>query len=183
MADFEKAIHYVLGNEGGFVNHPNDPGGSTNFGVSLRFLKASGMDINDDGTIDEKDIKALTQETVTSIYKLHFWDPHHYGAINHQDIATKVFDLGVNIGSRTANVFLQRSANYCLGQHLLKVDGVVGKKTIEAVNSCHSDTLMNMLCQEACIYYSALCAKNPDLKVFLKGWLIRANKRYGGEDV
>ncbi len=63
MSNFEKAVEKVLEHEGGYVDHKNDPGGATNYGISLRFVKQStgiDLDVDGDGDIDADDIKAMT---------------------------------------------------------------------------------------------------------------------------
>ena len=70
MGDFKQAHAFVRKWEGGFDDHPNDPGGVTNYGVSLAYLKDHGLDIgdiNDDGVIDRKDILAMTPEKAAEL--------------------------------------------------------------------------------------------------------------------
>ncbi len=76
MSRFDKAVEKVLRHEGRYVNHPNDPGGATNYGISLRFLKQLGIeeaDIDGDGFLNIEDIKAVTKEHAIRFYKLNFW--------------------------------------------------------------------------------------------------------------
>ena len=72
MSNFESAVEKVLKHEGGYVDHANDPGGATNYGISLRFVKQStgiDLDVDGDGDIDADDIKAMTPEQAKEIYK------------------------------------------------------------------------------------------------------------------
>ena len=62
MRKFEDYLKVILKHEGLYSNHPKDPGSSTMMGISLRFLKMKGIDINNDGDINIKDIKELTVE-------------------------------------------------------------------------------------------------------------------------
>ncbi len=179
MADFNKAIPYILENEGGYIVHPSDPGGATNFGISLRFLRAIGLDIDQDGDIDADDIKSLNGENSSEIYKKYFWEAAGYKDLDNQAIATKVFDLAVNMGPSRANKILQKSANIVLRNNKLVVDGIIGSQTIQAINLINSKLLEDLICQAAAQYYSELANKNPKLRIFLTGWLKRANKRYG----
>ena len=74
---FEAAHAHVAKWEGGYFDHPNDPGGVTMYGVSLMFLKGLdlwGGDIDGDGDIDRDDVLAVTKDTARDIFKRHFWD-------------------------------------------------------------------------------------------------------------
>lgn len=82
---FDKAIKVVLAHEGGYVNDPNDLGGETNFGISKR-------------SYPTVDIKNLTREQAVEIYRGDWWERYRYGDIEDLDVATKVFDLAVNMG-------------------------------------------------------------------------------------
>src|SRR6266481_707309 len=100
MSTFELAIPVILRHEGHFVNNPADPGGATNFGVSLRWLKSQGLagDINNDGDIDIDDIKILTPAIAGEFYRTKWWNAYQYGNLVAQAVGTKVFDMSVNMG-------------------------------------------------------------------------------------
>lgn len=185
VANFDAAIPYILANEGGYSNNPNDPGGVTNHGISLRFLKTLGLmgDIDQDGDVDADDILALSPAIAKTFYRNSFWNPHKLDKLNSQGLATKILDMGVNLGSSKANKILQSSANFCLQGHALKVDGVIGPKTLASVNSIDEKLLIPLLISDLSNYYLRLCNINPALNVFLKGWLKRATKTYGEHDV
>lgn len=85
--DFDSAFTRLLGNEGGYVNDPKDPGGETKWGISKRSYPAL-------------DIKNLTQEQAKEIYLRDFWMP--LGAATHPAIKFQVFDFAVNAGIGTA---------------------------------------------------------------------------------
>ena len=146
-ASFEKAIPYILANEGGYVDDPNDLGGATNYGISLRFLKSINLDINNDGVIYKEDIKELTPEQASNIYLKYFWTPNRYGELKEQRVATKIFDFCVHKGAGGANKSLQQATNMALKKDLLKIDGICGSFTINAVNSISdTDLLEDLLC-------------------------------------
>jgi lysozyme family protein len=177
MSDFLRAIPHILHHEGGWVNHPSDPGGATNWGVSLRFALATlkvdlnkdgwlDGDFDHDGDIDADDIRKMTKEDAIGVYRVHFWKPQ-YGAIANQLIANKVFDMSVNMGSKQAHKLLQRAAG--VGD-----DGVFGNGTLAAVNGSDAVWLMRRICEAQKQFYLGLIVKNPKLKAFEKGWMKRA---------
>lgn len=178
MSDFNKAIEHIIKNEGGYSDHPADPGGATKYGISLKFLKSEGIDVNSDGLINIDDITYLDLIEAKKIYKEYFWNPNKYEFIKDQGVATKAFDLCVNMGSRQANKILQRSVNNTELQPNLSIDGVIGGKTIDAVNKVKSKFVQDVMRVEATAYYNELIVKNPKLSVFRNGWMNRANKMY-----
>ena len=94
MAKFEPAIKVVLKHEKGYSNNLKDKGGETNFGISKR-------------SYPKTDIKNLTLGRAMHIYKRDFWIPGRYEEIHLQTIATKVFDISVNMGQKQAVRLLQ----------------------------------------------------------------------------
>jgi lysozyme family protein len=174
MADFILAIPLILRHEGGFVAHPSDPGGATNYGISLRYLNDAKLDINEYGLIDVGDIRALSPDSASVIYKKYWWDKYNYEAINDQAIATKIFDMAVNMGASQAHKLVQRAANAVYGGAILQVDGVLGPKTLQLLNELHPKRLLIALREFQASFYRELARKNRDLSPFLRGWLNRA---------
>ncbi len=174
---YDAACNVVLEHEGLFTNNPADPGGATNYGISLRFLKSYGIDINDDGQINLMDIKSLTKEEAKAIYKKYWWDKFHYEAINSFYIATKIFDMAVNMGASQAHKLVQRACSFV--GHNLKVDGILGAKSLGAINEIclhnREEDLRYEIQEEQKWFYEHLVDDHPKLKVFLKGWLNRAS--------
>lgn len=179
MATFEKAIPIILAHEGGYVNHPNDPGGATNFGISLRFLAdhPSVGDFNDDGAVDVQDIRNMTVEDAMMIYKMFWWDKFKYGNINDQTIATKIFDFSVNMGAHRAHVLLQTALNNAFSLQLT-VDGILGRASFGTLNEImdggQEQVLIDAYNNEAWGFYQRIMVRNPKLKVFERGWRNRA---------
>lgn len=156
MGDFHKAIQFVLANEGGFSNDPDDSGGETKYGISQR-------------SYPDWDIPNLTKEDAIAIYRQDFWAPYQ----DFEDrLATKVFDLAVNLGHRRAVKILQRALR-CLGAKL-DDDGVLGPVTKRAVRAANLDLLLPAVRSEAAGVYRNLAATNAKQQKFLKGWLRRA---------
>lgn len=178
MSSFEAAIPLILFHEGGLVNHKNDPGGATNYGVSLRFLRSTGQiddyDFDGDGDIDSDDIQRMTKDQACDIYKKHWWEKYGYSRINEQSIATKLFDMAVNMGQSQAVKILQRAIRRITNNTSISADGVLGPMTINALNAINPQRLLEVLRSEQAEFYHRLTDKNPKLAVFEKGWLKRA---------
>lgn len=174
MDCFNKAVTIILSHEGGFSNHESDPGGATNFGISLRWLKSEGMygDLDDDGDVDIDDIKAIDVGTATRIYHDKWWNKYHYDRFVDCSIATKVFDMSVNMGGNRAHRILQHALN-ALGSNLV-IDGIVGPITMKSTNIEDPAILLEELRDEQKRFYLRLIAKRPGMVVFRKGWLRRA---------
>lgn len=178
---FRTAVDRVLEHEGGFVDHPKDPGGATNWGVSLRFLRglqdADGDgwldgDLDHDGDVDADDIRQMTADQAREIYWRQWWHRYDYGRFD-LPVAVKLFDLAVNMGHGQAAKLLQRSVRATEGI-VLADDGVIGPHTVQAVVGCPAAALRIAMRSEAAGFYRGLVAAKRDRGVFLAGWLNRA---------
>lgn len=166
--NFDVAFQELIAHEGGYVDHPSDPGGATKYGISLRWLR--GIYRNADKT----SIKNLTLEKARELYYEHWWKRYRYGELP-AGIARKVFNTGVNMGNRRAIRLLQRSV-WSAGAKAWKIadDGILGPATLKAVKNSNQDRLVAAFRSEQAAYYRELVAKRPSMGVFLKGWLKRA---------
>lgn len=166
MAQIDILAPFILSFEGGYVNHPNDKGGATNKGVTLETWRVNGRDINGDGTIDEKDLKLITEEEATAIMKKNYWDKMKADDIRSQSIANLIVDWGWGSGPGTAAMKVQR----IVGE---KADGVIGPKTIAAINAQNPEDLFKRIHDERKQHFENIVKKDPTQQVFLKGWLRR----------
>jgi len=189
--NFELAVANVLQHEGGFVNNKHDPGGATNYGISLRWLAdvdLSDADIDRDGDVDADDIKAMTEADAKNFYRKYWWNKFDYGLIINAEVAIKVMDMSVNMGGKQAHKLAQRALR-AVGV-VVEDDGVLGPLSVAAINSATPTFYIPALrCTQAGFYY-ALVMRNAALRkagvvrpngtqyqnfsVFLKGWLNRA---------
>lgn len=119
--NFDSAFEKVLGHEGGYVNHPLDPGTETKFGISKR-------------TYPYEDIKNLTLVRAKDIYRKDFWDKAKCDKMP-PAVAYAVFDAAVNSGISQSIKWLQRA----LG---VTADGVVGPQTLTAITWANSEALL-----------------------------------------
>jgi lysozyme family protein len=159
MASFKAAIGHILKHEGGYVNDPDDRGGETNFGIS----KARYPHLN---------IKKLTRAEAIEIYHSEYWRVA-YDTLTSQAIATKVFDLAVNMGHRPAHQLLQQAVNGAGGGVRLKVDGILGPKTVARANLVNTQAIMRYLRARAAVRYAMIAVKNQTQAKFLFNWMIR----------
>jgi lysozyme family protein len=184
-SSFDLAIPFILRHEGGFANNVNDPGGATNFGISLRWLKAQGHEVGDfthpgEPDYSVADIRAMTQEQAVKIYRECWWDKFGFSNFEAQPLATKMFDGAVNMGVCQVVKLLQRALGR-IGYGLV-VDGKLGPNTFDAANrSAAADlhgTVTMLANQEHQFYQSLATAHAPKFDEFLKGWLRRADELY-----
>lgn len=165
MANFDPAIAKTLIHEGSelFVDKVN--GEFSRYGVTLKFYRGAI-----DADAGEDVIRGMTEAKARQIYYNHFWAPLSLDRFTSQKVASKVFDLGVNMGTGTTARLLQRSLND-LGEHL-EDDGRIGRRTLEAVNRNDEAAVYAALLRRAEERYRDV-AKQPNKAKFLPGWLAR----------
>jgi lysozyme family protein len=155
QSNFEKCLIKLLAHEGGFVNHPQDPGGMTNLGVTKRVWEEwTGHEV------DEKQMRALTPELVAPLYKRKYWD-----AIRADDLMDGVdycvFDVAVNSGVGRAIKFLQQSVG-------ANPDGGFGSITMALVKKAESNpiNLIELYSARRLEFLQSL----KTFEIFGKGW-------------
>ena len=156
MKTFNEIIEKVLEHEGGYVNDPKDLGGETKYGITKRFYP-------------EVDIKNLTIEQATEIYKKDYWDKNKVESLP-QNLWHIYFDMCVNMGKRTAVKVLQRAA-VNKGRDI-EVDGGLGPMTIGALKGVELDRVRAFRVK----YYVDLITARPEQEKFYLGWFRRATE-------
>ena len=149
---FETAIERVLGHEGGYVNHPADPGGETNWGVTRRTAQANGY---------KGAMRAMSRNEAKEIYRRAFWKRYHCADMPFA-VGYQYFDACVNHGYGNAARFLQRA----LG---VADDGVIGPITRAALKNADVSELVRKFNGERMAFYTKLKA----FDTFGRGWLNR----------
>lgn len=170
----------ILKHEGGYVDDPDDPGGATNFGVTLGTLRHLRKDLTQDGRIDRRDLRAMTPKLARDIYVQDYFDTPNINLLP-AALWPCVFDMQVNSG-RNAILILQRLFNK-MG-YSLKVDGRIGPKTAhcaQAACDVHTPLCVDAYAIARRLYYISLAQKRPSLRKFARsraggkgGWIKRA---------
>lgn len=161
--NFDKALAAVLKHEAGFVNHPRDPGGMTNLGVTKKTWEAwVGHEV------DELAMRALAPADVAPLYKARYWD-----AIRGDDLPAGVdyvmFDCAVNSGPKRAVMIAQQVASAAQ-------DGAIGPKTIAAIEAVidtkGADAFITNYSEERELFLRSL----PTFDTFGRGWVRRVDE-------
>lgn len=158
---FDTSLPFVLRWEGGFVDNPADPGGRTNRGVTQKVYDRWRQEQR----LPLRDVKLLDDVEMQAIYRAGYWVPGHCEELR-GPLDLVEFDTAVNMGVGRAIRFLQTAA----GCH---VDGAFGSDTRTALGACDEGAAVVAYCDAREQYYRALVVKNPQLGIFLKGWLNR----------
>ncbi len=156
---FAKAMPHVFSEEGGYVDHPKDPGGATNLGITIATLSAW-----DGKKASKADVKALTKKKATDIYKANYWDKVA-GDDLPAGVDYAVFDFAINSGPARAVKMLQKIVG-------VDQDGVIGAKTLAAVQKMASDKIVNALCDSRLAWLRTLST----FRTFGKGWTSRVSR-------
>jgi lysozyme family protein len=123
----------IVVREGGYVNDPDDPGGATNFGVTIHTMRRLKLDLDRDGDVDAADVKRLTKAQAIDIFVQHYFKRPRIAELPAPLHAT-VFDMYVNAGANAVRI-LQRLLRQ-MG-HEVSVDGVLGPQSIAATRQAH----------------------------------------------
>ena len=156
-SNFDKALSAVLQHEGGYVNHPKDPGGRTMKGVT----QAVYDDWREDKGLAKQSVRDITPAEVMAIYKLLYWDRVKGDALP-AGVDYCVFDFAVNSGVNRAIRFLQRAVG-------VAEDGQLGPITLQAVSAMGADCLVDAICNARMTFLKGL----KHFNVFGKGWTRR----------
>ena len=159
---FERLIGAVLEHEGGLADDPDDPGGITKYGISLRSYPHLGRD----------GIRNLTIPQAKDIYYGDWWLKLRCPSIQGDRIAQKYLDTSVNVGKTAGTQILQRALRE-VGQPVT-VDGKIGPQTLGAVNQTDPDALLNAMRRLQAAHYESLIRRNPKREKFRRGWMARA---------
>jgi lysozyme family protein len=167
MADFKPAFLFTLQHEdstrSGKVTV--DAGGRTRFGIAEKFHPG----------LPEEFFTGPPEDALAEAEKIEereYWETLRLGEVEDQNVANKLFDMGVDMGVRQGAVYAQRAVN-SQGRQLTE-DGKIGPKTLAAINAIDPRTFYGLLCQFSAWHYRHIATNNPAQAVNLQGWLKRA---------
>lgn len=168
MANIDNLAPFILRWEGGFVNDPVDKGGATNMGVTIGTWRSVGYDKDGDGDIDVDDLRILTREDVIErVLRPHYWNRWRADEIHNQSVANILVDWVWASGAHGI-----RRPQRILG---VTADGIVGPKTLAAVNSMDPMELHFRIKNDRIKFIDEICQRDPSQERFRKGWLNRIN--------
>lgn len=160
---FGRCLTEVLRHEGGYVDHPDDPGGATNMGVTRKTL-ARWRKVTPWTALPKAAVETLTRDEAALIYRANYWNRVHAGSMP-AGVDLALFDFAVNSGPDRAVRMLQGA----LG---VAADGEVGPVTLAAVGSADLRQLINTLCDRRLSFLQRLTS----FSIFGRGWTSRVTE-------
>lgn len=182
MPSVEEVAAQIVAREGGYVNDPDDPGGATNYGVTIGTMKSLGLDLNKDGRVDAADVRMLTRAQAQQIFVEHYFTRPRLAELP-EPVQASVFDMYVNAGANAVKI-LQRLVTR-MG-FAAQADGVIGPQTLAAVRDAAEaapDHLADAYGIARRNYYYALADQRPASRKYActktggkGGWITRAEE-------
>lgn len=182
MQSIREIASDIVGREGGFVNDPDDPGGATNFGVTIHTMRRLGLDLNADGRVTVADVRALSRSQAEEIFVEHFFARPRIDLLP-DVLQASVFDMYVNAGSNAVKI-LQRLLRQFGRQ--ITVDGMIGAETSAAAKAAYRAAPEHISDAYAIArrnYYFLLADRRPASRKYARtrsggkgGWIRRAEE-------
>ncbi|MCB1390480.1 MAG: peptidoglycan-binding protein [Rhodobacteraceae bacterium] len=182
MRDPRSLAEEIVAREGGFVNDPADPGGATNFGVTIGTMRRLGLDLTGDGQVTEADVRALTRAQAVDIFLDHYYRRPGIAGLP-EVLQASVFDMYVNAGGNAVRL-LQRLLG-AMG-YVVAVDGAIGPQTIRAAQAAAEaapDHIADAYGIARRDYYYALADRRTASRRYARrrdggkgGWILRAEE-------
>jgi lysozyme family protein len=175
MKTIDKLLDELIAREGGYVNHPADRGGPTNWGITEQVARSYGY---------RGDMRLLTKAAAKDIYRQRYWQRPGFDkvAARYPRLGEELFDTGVNMGPKVAATFLQRVLNVCNRQGSdypdITADGDIGPMTLHALDgfkrrrgAAGQSALVNGCDALQGARYVEIAERNPSQQAFAYGWL------------
>ena len=172
----------IVAREGGYVNDPDDPGGATNFGVTIGTMRSLGLDLTGDGKVDAIDVRALTRSQAEQIFVEHYFRKPRLAELP-DPVQASVFDMYVNAGANAVKILQKLVSRMGFPA---TADGVIGPRTIAAVADAAEAAPAHIADAYGIArrnYYYALADQRPASRKYARtraggkgGWIKRAEE-------
>jgi len=182
MPTVNEIARAIVEREGGYVNDPDDPGGATNFGVTIGTMQRLGLDLDGDGDVDATDVRALSRAQAEAIFIRHYFKRPRLHELPGPLQAT-VFDMYVNSGANAVKILQRLLVQMGFG---VDVDGVLGPQTLSVARRAARaapDHIVDAYGIARRNYYYALADRRPASRKYARrrdggkgGWILRAEE-------
>lgn len=182
MQSVREIAQEIVAREGGYVNDPDDPGGATNFGVTIHTMRRLRLDLTGDGQVTGADVRVLTRAQAVEIFIEHYFERPRIGALP-EPLQASVFDMYVNAGGNAVKILQRLLRDMGIN---VTVDGVLGPQTLAAAGQAMAaapDHLVDAYGIARRNYYLRLADKRPASRKFARnrkggkgGWIKRAEE-------
>jgi len=182
MPTVNEIARAIVEREGGYVNDPDDPGGATNFGVTIGTMQRLGLDLDGDGDVDATDVRSLSRAQAEAIFIRHYFKRPRLHELPGPLQAT-VFDMYVNSGANAVKILQRLLVQMGFG---VDVDGVLGPQTLSVARRAARaapDHIVDAYGIARRNYYYALADRRPASRKYARrrdggkgGWILRAEE-------
>ena len=182
MPSVEEVAAQIVAREGGYVNDPEDPGGATNYGVTIGTMKSLGLDLNKDGQVDATDVRMLTRAQAQQIFVEHYFRRPRLSDLP-PAVQASVFDMYVNAGTNAVKILQRLVARMGFSA---TADGVIGPQTVAAAHDAAAaapDHFADAYGIARRNYYYSLADQRPASRKYARsksggkgGWITRAEE-------
>ena len=182
MPSVEEVAAQIVAREGGYVNDPDDPGGATNYGVTIGTMKSLGLDLNKDRRVDATDVRMLTRAQAQQIFVEHYFRRPRLSDLP-PAVQASVFDMYVNAGTNAVKILQRLVARMGFAA---TADGVIGRQTVAAAHDAAAaapDHFADAYGIARRNYYYSLADQRPASRKYARsksggkgGWITRAEE-------
>lgn len=182
MKTVREIAEEIVGREGGYVNDPDDPGGATNYGVTIHTMRRLKIDLDHNGVVNTRDVRLLSRSQAVDIFIQHYFQKPRIHLLPEALQAT-VFDMQVNAGSNAVRILQRLLAEF---QEPVVADGALGPKTAAAAKRVYAragNALVDAYGVARRNYYFRLADRRPASRKYARrrnggkgGWIRRAEE-------
>ena len=182
MQTVEQLAAAIVAREGGYVNDPDDPGGATNFGVTIGTMRSLGLDLDGNGRVEAADLRRLDRARAAQIYIEHYFRKPRLDRLP-QALQASVFDMQVNAGANAVKILQRLVARMGFA---CADDGIVGPRTEAAARAAAAAAPAHIADAYGIArrnYYYALADARPASRKYARrkdggkgGWITRAEE-------